>query len=199
MSEYKRTVKEITDLNWQALDESQLQRLMYISYIAAREFAEALKIALEKYPKDPKLAEMAEGELKTDNLRFADYNVPGDHADFLEYFLLKAGFKVDQSLAEATLKYLNACRGLDSKSRAMTIFSREHELNSIFEAILQNDHWKTTVLEAFKYYLQRHIELDTGEGGHADLTDQYPIDDSVLPFYTARLELYRVIPELFKK
>jgi hypothetical protein len=195
--EHTSVVEQIIRLNWKDLDETQLQRLMYISHIAAQEFAEALRVTLDVYPDDAKLKRMAEGELHTDNLQYDDYTGPGDHSEFLAHFLQKDGYIADADLQVATDLYLEQCRELDPRTRAMTIFSREHELSSIFKAILENTHWDTASLKAFQFYLQRHIALDSDEGGHADLVDDYPIDDAVLPFYQARLNVYRVIPELF--
>jgi len=145
------------------------------------------------------LQEMARGELKTGNLQYGDYEESGDHSEFLAHFLTKAGMKISPEVAAAIAGYLEACRALPPEVRAKSVFSREEELSGIFEAILENEHWTTETLQAFRYYLQRHIELDREEGGHADLVSAYTIDDVVLPFYEARLNLYRVIPELFQK
>ncbi len=174
-------------------------RLMYLSRAAAIEFAEALREGLKVYKQDPDLQKMARGELKTDNLNFADYDKRGDHWEFLDHFLKKTGYVADVALEDSTARYIDSCRTLDPQVRAHTVFSREHELGAIFDAILQNEHWTTETLLAYKHFMERHIQLDTEEGGHGDAVSKYPIDDSVLPFYQARLDMYRVIPELFQK
>ena len=194
---YKGVVAEIRNLPWKDLDEIQLVRLMYISYIAAQEFAEALRIALRLHPADANLQEMARGELKTNNLRFADYDQRGDHSEFLGHFLMKIGFVPDAVLQTATHEYVLVCRSLPQQVRAATVFSREAELGGIFDAILLNGHWgDSEALSAFQYYLRRHIELDGEHGGHADLVSEYPIGDEVFPFYLARRTVYDAIPEL---
>lgn len=192
---YKTVVDEIRRLPWKSLDRVQLLRLMYIAYVAAQEFAEALRIALRVHKDDASLREMARGELKTDNLRFDDYEHRGDHWEFLAHFLAKVEFIPDSALQIATHEYSLACRQLSNEVRAATIFSREHELSGIFRAILENDHWEGETLEAFRYYLARHIELDTEQGGHADLVRQFEIGDEVLPFYVARRRVYDTIPQ----
>ncbi len=197
--EYKKVVGDITNLNWKSLEEPQLMRLMYLSRAAAVEFAEALREGLKVYKQDPDLQGMARGELKTDNLRFSDYEKRGDHWEFLDHFLTKAGYTPDAGLKDSANRYIETCRKMDSKVRAHTVFSREHELGAIFDAILQNEHWTTETLLAYRHFMERHIQLDTEEGGHGDAVSKYPIDDSVLPFYQARLDMYRVIPELFQK
>ena len=196
---YKNVVEEIRSLNWKVLKEPQLEKLMHISHGAAQEFAEALRIGLRVYKGDENLQTMARGELKADNLRFGDYQARGDHSEFLEHFLRKAAMEPSAEVHDAIQKYLAACRALSPEVRAKTVFSREEELSGIFTAILENEHWTTEALQAFRYYLERHIELDGEDGGHADLVRAYKIDDVVLPFYEARRDLYRVIPELFEK
>ena len=47
---YKTTVATIRCLPWHRLDGDDLQAVMYLSWVAAVEFAEALRIALTLYP-----------------------------------------------------------------------------------------------------------------------------------------------------
>jgi len=204
--EYEKVIEEIKELNWESLDGKELQQLMYLSYISAREFAEALRIALELYPDDEQLKEMARGELQTQNLKFEDpadgevYNQQGDHADYLNHFLKKYHLeKGSKTLKEYADAYLEACRALEDKVRAMSVFSREEELSGIFREILKAKNWDDGALPAFKDYLEKHIDFDSKEGGHAELTKKFPVDDSVKLFYEARLKMYRAIPRLFEK
>lgn len=194
--EYKTVVEKIKSLNWENLDNQELQQLMYLSHVSAREFAEALRIALKLYPENENLQEMARGELQTNNLSFGDYQAKGDHADYLGHFLEK--MEVPKHLTILGDLYQAACRELDDKTRAMSIFSREEELSGIFERILKAKDWSTSELTAFRHYLEQHIAFDSNKGGHHDLTKEFPIDDSVKPFYEARLNMYRAIPKLFE-
>ena len=220
--EYQKTVQKIHALNWKWLiSQNDLTRLMYLAYITATEFAESLKIACWLYPQNENLKKMAEGELETDNLNFSDYNKKGDHFKFLEFFLSKYGVlleknismasksfypryrAVGQNVIDAAEKYLRQIRLLDDNLRAMSIFSREQELPGIFTKILQNQIFDypelETMLSAYKYYLERHIELDSIEGGHADLTKGFELTDDLDLFYQARLNLYLESFPIFKE
>lgn len=205
---FKNIVAHIKALPWETLKSEDLLRVMHLSHASAREFAEALRIALRLYPDNVKLREMAQGELDADNLSFDDYRQPGDHAEFLAHFLAKIEMLPDPAIDAHIDTYRERCRELDDETRAMTIFSREGELEGIFERILQARGWPTNIgdespdqariLAAFQYYLGRHRELDTGDGGHHDLTKEFPVDERVAPFYEARLQMYRAVSALFR-
>ncbi|MDR3440146.1 hypothetical protein [Telmatospirillum sp.] len=197
---HKAVVREIKGLNWENLDGDDLQVVMYLSYIAAVEFAEALRLALDLYPSHEGLLEMAHGELKTKNLLLDDYRDAGDHHEFLAHFLEKHDLTepMRQRLGRHADAYLAACRSLDENVRAMTVFSREEELSGIFARMLDAEDWSYPGLYAFRHYLSRHITFDSGEGGHHDLVSSFPIDDRVYPFYAARLETFRLVPHLFE-
>ncbi len=196
MWKYKKTIARIMALPWQSLDEQGLLRLMMLSCMAAQEFAESLRIALGLYPDHQALRAMSRGELKTDNLRFGDYDRVGDHWEFLFYHLMAQPISDPPDIAEAAVRYLTSVRRLTPAVRAMSIFSRERELEAIFGRILSagQQHWQSSgTLLAFHYYLQRHIALDSEDGGHADLLSGMPVDDRVDEFYQARLKLYEPI------
>ncbi len=196
----KEVVRKIKELDWEHLNAEELVVVWYLSYVAAIEFAEALRIALRMYPDDEGLKRMAFGELKTRNLSLDDFRVAGDHHEFLAHFLKKHNVteKMERELGEHAARYLAACRELSDEVRAMTVFSREEELSGIFARILQAKDWSAPGLYAFRHYLSRHITFDTGEGGHHDLVSSFPVDDQVLPFYQARLETFKLIPSLWK-
>jgi hypothetical protein len=196
---YREVVEAIKNLHWEKLEAREMQQLMYCSYISAREFAEALRVALELYPEDAQLQEMARGEIETTNLPYEDYTQAGDHADYLEHFIRKSGIEPNKDVRAHGETYLEACRKQDSYVRAMTIFSREEELPGIFQRILQAPDWSAEGLPAFRHYLEKHIYLDTSSGGHHDLTQHFPVDERVKLFYEARLDMYRGIPELFQE
>lgn len=170
---------------------------MFLAYASAREFASSLRVAQQIHPDNPRLDIMVAGELDTDNLRFAGYEKRGDHADFLQHFLPTLSPTTIDRLERYAAQYVSACLGLSDESRAMSVFSREQELPGIFERILTAKQWNADGLPAFKYYLEKHVSLDSGANGHAKLTAEFAIDDSIQDFYEARLEMYRAIPSLF--
>lgn len=129
-----------------------------------------------------------------------DFVQAGDHHEFLAHFLRKHGLleKMQARFSKDVDAYMSACRSLSDEDRAMTVFSREDELSGIFARILDARDWSAPGLYAFKHYLSRHILFDTGDGGHHDLTSDFPVNDNVLPFYTARYEAMKLIPALFE-
>lgn len=194
--QYKKTVGRILELPWEKLDAPALVKLMFLSGFAAREFAESLKLSLGLYPDYEGLREMADEELKTRNLRYKDYGQKGDHWEFLAHFL--RGINPLEFAAEfrAGARYWKEVNEIIPEVRAMSIFSRESELPDIFTRILEagGSQWTSSeTLEAFKYYLERHVALDSSDGGHADMIAGCTIDDRVDRFYRARLRLYETI------
>ncbi len=196
---YKQIVKAIRELKWENLPAEDLQKLMILAEYSAREFAESLRIALQIYPENEELQEMAHGEINTNNLKFKDYNGRGDHSHFLEYFIAK--YKINQKVSSEVISagdhYITEIRKLPKEVRAMSIFSREQELPGIFQRILQAKGWKAQGLPEFKYYLEQHILLDSSSGGHSDLVQDFLVDDRMEKFYKIRLEMYKSIVKLF--
>ncbi len=190
---YKILVKAIRELPWHKYDPKSI---IYLSWATAVEFAESLRCALEAYPQHQNLHEMALGELKTTNLSYGDYRQIGDHHEFLSYFLAGTNITtngINTPVLIAKNKYWEEVKILgDNKVRAITIFSREQELPDIFKSILKAHDWEAHGFGFFKYYLERHIELDSVDGGHAELTKDFKLDETVLEkFYQIRLDLYR--------
>lgn len=67
---HQNYIQKITDLPWQEYDPLAIT---FASYFAALEFAESLRCALEAYPEDENLIEMAHGELNTENLNYKNF------------------------------------------------------------------------------------------------------------------------------
>ncbi len=194
---YRAIVDQIKYLRWGALDADGLRQLMYLSYIAALEFAEALRIAGGLYAENSNVSSLMAGELETSNLVFEDYSAQGDHSAFLLHFLQKEAIEPIDAVLEAGDVYLAYCRALSAEVRAMSVFSREEELSGIFEQILTAPDWSGTSLSAYRYFLERHIRLDSDDGGHHDLTKEFPVDDRLTGFYEVRLGMYRSLLKLF--
>jgi hypothetical protein len=186
-------IGQIRELDWKSFNP---RSIIFVSWYTAQEFAASLRQALALYPNAPTLREMGEGELQTDNLQYGEYHRAGDHAEFLQHFL--KGMVVDVRVSNAYAKYLATVEGFSAQERAITIISREQELPGIFERILAAHDWEKLGFGFYEYYLSRHIELDSTNGGHGDLTKQFSQDKSftlepeVLErFWTARDELYQ--------
>lgn len=200
MGNYASIVKEIRDLKWGSLSPGDLQKLMVLSAYSALEFAESLRLALKTHPKNSALKRMAKEELSTDTLSFGGYARQGDHADFLWHFIRTYGLLgKHKALQNRGKAYLQQVRLLSPEVRVMSIVSREKELPGIFARILTAKNWKAKGLPEYRYYLERHIVLDSAVGGHADMLSNMPIDDRVADFYRARLNMYRCLPKLFMR
>lgn len=195
---YQDTLNEIKLLKWNNLTKEGLENLMFISLETAKEFAESLHIALSVFPDDSLLKSMAEGELKTNNLAFGDWNHTGDHWEFLQHFL--SSHTEPPEVLKACVGYRKVVESLPDNIRTMSIFSRETALPEIFSQILASPAWKNSLpahLQAFRFYLLKHIELDSKEGGHGDMVSHHAITNDVDVFYKARIKLYTdAIPKL---
>ena len=65
---YLRVIDEIEDLNWPKLTRDELMAACAAYYYFSVQFVQAVDIACELYPSDPKLVELRKGECDTDNL-----------------------------------------------------------------------------------------------------------------------------------
>ncbi len=191
---YKDLVKKIADLDWAKASPGDI---ILLSRGTAVEFADSLRVATHLYPKDERLAEMVQGELKTDNMRFEDYKKKGDHWEFLDYFIHKLQIVASKDgLALAIKKYSDVVENFSDTDRAMTVFSREEELTLIFKKILQAHDWDGLGFGFYRHYLESHILFDSGAKGHHYLTQHFPIhehEDVLERFYKIRLNLYSVL------
>jgi hypothetical protein len=66
--QYKEVVRKIRALPFERINGEELQLVWYLSWVAAVEFAEALRLSATLYPEHPGLASMIMGELETTNL-----------------------------------------------------------------------------------------------------------------------------------
>lgn len=197
---YKEIVSQIHDLPWSTYDPKEI---IFLSLSSAVEFSQSLRCALSLYPENVNLQGMADGELNTTNLSYDDYSRRGDHWQFLDHFCQdsKSGIYTSvhwkHRIASACAEYHKVLESMSDSERAMTIFSREQELSGIFEEIVKSHDWQTLGFGFYQYYLERHIEIDTKEGGHADLVSTFELDEEALhTFYNARLALYESMTKI---
>ena len=192
--EYKGVIREITELKWH---EYKPLDIIEVSRCAAIEFAQSLRLALTVHPSDLELKEMKAGEIETTNLIFDDSPAEArDHWQFLDYFLskLRPGGLPPDNIINSFRRYCDLINKMTPAQRAMTVFSRERELAAIFEKIEAAHDWEKIGLGFYKYFLKRHIELDTSGGGHGDLTSKHELDSEILlSFYKTRLTFYNVL------
>lgn len=179
-------IGEITNLPWQRLSPAGLQQLMVLSHHAAREFAASLRVAKRLYPNNKELYEMATGELETTNLHFDSYKGPGDHADYLDHFIRKCNVPT-QVHAKGTA-YERLVAQLPDTVRASSVFEREQYLPEIFKRILAAPDWDAPGLEAYRHYLEKHIQFDTEPGGHAEKVANL---STTAAFWNERRHMYR--------
>ena len=189
---HKEIVQQIANLDWAKAAPGDI---ILLSHCTAKEFASSLRFGVSLYPSDERLKEMADGELKTDNMSFEDYDKKGDHWEFLDHFITKYNITPSKTaLPKAMSDYVSAVEGFSDSDRAMTVFSREEELTLIFEKIVAAHDWDALGLGFYKYYLKQHILFDSGDHGHAWLTKHFPMHQPTLAkFYTIRLNLYSVL------
>jgi len=127
-----------------------------------------------------------------------DYKKRGDHSQFLWHSIDEYGLiKKFPDIKEAGEEYMKKVKSLSPEIRVMSIVSRENELPGIFTRVLTAKKWKAEGLPEFRYYLKRHIFLDSHKGGHADMLSDFKIDNRVAIFYKIRLDMYKSIPKLF--
>lgn len=189
---YKDLVQKITDLSWHTASPADI---ILLSRCTAMEFASSLRLAKKLYQNDERLAGMMRGELETDNMTFDDYRKHGDHWEFLDHFISKHNIRASKSsLGDTMIEYTKSVDGFSDVDRAMTVFSREEELTSIFEKIITAHDWDLLGYGFYKYYLKQHIFFDSGEQGHAWLTQHFPLHELTLEdFYSIRLKLYSTL------
>lgn len=193
----KRT--QMINLSWAVQDPVKRQHLMVLSGYGAIEFAESLRLFLAAHPENLALRQMASEELETTNLSFEDYNRAGDHSEFLWYFIRKYGLNksVPKYVFEAGEEYVQMVKTLPLPIRTMSIVSRENDLQGIFAKMREPRDWLLPGLPAYFYYLGEHIELDSGEGGHADQLRGFEVTEEVDVWYGHRVDMYHCVPELF--
>ena len=183
-------IEEIRDLNWSGLTSEELMAVSHAYYYFSVQFREALEIARDLYPTDPKLIELYEGECVTDNLSpCPGVAVSGErmnHDEFMRRVLLLSSLDQSESkrLSRLGREYLAEVRKMAPLTRAMSLSSYEDGgLETVFGAILTARNWEGASLTAFRHFLVEHIRLDSGE--HGSLCRHLVADDRILPLWTA--------------
>ena len=200
---FDSVIDGICRMAWHELDSDEVMRVAKAYYYFSVQFRESLEVARAQHPDDPKLAELWDGECDTANLSpWPGVAAPGErmnHDEFMRRLLDFHPAGRDEKLTEAGLAYLDKTRDLDDAARASSIASYEDGgLSRVFGAMLRAPHWYGKGQRAFRFFLEEHIRFDSDDGaGHGELSRHLPVDDRILPLWTAfRDLLIAVVPKL---
>jgi hypothetical protein len=194
---FHRVIEEIADLNWSGLTSENLVEAAWAYHAFSVQFRENLKIARSVYPSDPLLAHLEREECDTDNLSpWPGIAAPGErmnHDEFMRRIIIAAPLPEAsrKRLETETTAYRQAVEHVDATARAMSIASYEDGgLECVFRAILRAPDWDGPAQRAFHHFLSEHIRFDSdADHGHGALSRHLPLDDRVLPLWTAFLQL----------
>jgi hypothetical protein len=200
---FDSVVDGISRMAWDELTSDEVMRVAKAYYYFSIQFRENLEIARARHPHDAKLADLYAGECDTDNLSpwpgVAAAGERMNHDEFMRRLLAFHPVDRDLGLTEAGLAYLGKTRRIDDASRAASIASYEDGgLSQVFGAMLRAPHWYGKGQRAFRFFLEEHIRFDTDDGaGHGSLSRHMPVDDRILPLWTAFRDLLATaVPKL---
>jgi hypothetical protein len=188
---FTKIIDDICSLAWNAIDHHELFYVSQSYYYFSIQFRENLEIALALYPQDEKLRFLHTEECNTDNLspwpRIAMVNEKLNHDEFMKRALLLQGKARSTRLDAVGSCYLHNVRSIDLLSRAKSIASYEDNgLSRVFSSMLRATDWRGPALQAFKFFLERHIEFDSdSDSGHGALSRHLLADDSIVPLWSA--------------
>ena len=190
VNRYPSVIGEIEALNWRQLTTDELMAACAAYYYFSVQFVEAVGIACELYPSDPKLVELRLGECDTDNLSpYPGIAKPAEkmnHDEFMRRTVAMSSLDPDERSRIESLgrAYLEEVNQFDPMTRAMSLSSYEDGgLERVFGAMLTAKDWDEPSLGAFRHFLVEHIKLDSGE--HGGLCRHLVADDRILPLWEA--------------
>jgi len=194
-AEYTAVINSICDLNWGKISNDELGRIAHAYYYFSIQFRENLEIACQLYPDDENLKSLRDGECDTDNLSpwpgVAAIGERMHHDEFMRRLLILELDCWTQQVEQCGREYLTRVRGFDLVAKAKSIASYEDNgLRRTFLAMLRAQKWQGPVAEAFRFFLEQHIEFDTDDdAGHGTLAKHLNADDAVVPFWRCFAEL----------
>src|SRR5579863_4331073 len=200
---FDNVIDEICLMPWEMITTQQITSVARAYYYFSIQFRENLEIARSLHPDDAKLAALWEGECDTDNLSpWPGIAAAGERMNHDEFMRRLLGFDAaggDERLTRAGVAYLAKVRRLADGPRAASIASYEDGgLTRVFGAMLRAPHWQGRGQRAFRFFLEQHIRFDSDDGaGHGELARHLPVDDRVLPLWTAFRDLLTTaVPKL---
>ena len=206
--ECDRVIDEICHLQWQNLTKEELIDVAWAYHFFSIQFRENLQVARGLYPEDENLRRLEREECDTDNLSpwpgVAASGEKMNHDEFMRRLLSLAPIERQKRnrLEALGRDYLDTVREIDPTTRALSIASYEDGgLERVFRAILRAPHWNTESLQAFKHFLDAHIEFDSNpDQGHGALSRHLAPGDQVLPLWAAfKRILVEAVPSLSKE
>lgn len=202
---FREIINYICSAQWRSATSCQMLEVCHAYYYFSIQFRENLEIACCLYPDDDRLSCLYEEECDTDNLSpwpgIARMAEKIDHDEFIRRaLLLEPPWKFRAYIDEVGTSYLAKIRRHAPATRAKSIASYEDDgLRRVFLSMLQAPRWDGPVLGAFRFFLLKHVEFDSREGGHGSLSRHLAADDSVTPLWRAFKELLAVAaPELLR-
>lgn len=192
---FPAVIDEICRMRWEVLDSREVMQVAKAYYYFSIQFRENLEIACRLRPGDALLHKLTEGECNTDNLSpFPGICAEGEklnHDEFMRRALAFQTIECDHALTLLGEAYLDRTRALGDLPRAASIASYEDGgLSRVFRAMLRARDWHGAGPVAFRFFLEEHIRFDTDDGeGHGALSRHLPVDDAILPLWTAFRDL----------
>lgn len=186
-------INRVCDIGWETLNEQQMTSAVWMFYFRSVQFRENLEAAIRLHPDNQNLRTLTEEELHTNNL--SPYNgiaAEGeylDHDTFLKRIIETHPIPPEkrQYLENLGKEYLDSMTKMPDEIKAMCLVSSEDGGSSkIYTNILTSPQncWKSNGMQAFRHFLQKHVEFDSTEGedtGHGMLVRKLGIDDRVAP------------------
>lgn len=197
MNYKEQIIGALNTISFETLTQEELQQLMILWVYHAQDYAEAIGIAIAKYPDHTGFQGLAKGELHANNLKFGDYTEVGNHDDFLRHFVEKYDlFTLYPTAKAAGEKFLASTRGLSDDTRIMSVASRQYLRVDFFGDILNAPKWELPGLPEFRYFLVMHMTSPATEGERINMLEEFPLTAEVLLFYSLFLRLCRTLPSL---
>ncbi len=216
---YKESIQKIHDLDW---SKAQPARIIYQALCFAKEFSQTLRDCHKLYHGIPEFDSFYRGEIDTDNLQYADYDQKADHYIFLDHFYYgrypwmnyphievaserkesldrqdKATDVKEQIALADYLRFMEQLKQFRVDGIMATLVSREEALKGIFEKILKPYNWDLQGYGYYKYFLERHIQLDSTDEGHEALTsrliDLEDYEEVLNKFWHLRWRVYKTL------
>lgn len=189
-SDIEKVISSIKKLPWDKMDP---HLLVWTFYKTGKEYADTLRVVSKTYPNNNLIKGLVEEELDTDNLNYGGYKNRADHFKFLEHFFDREKLKgIPDALHLAIDRAERSIELSSDYERSMTLFIRESSALGILGLVKNVHDWENLGLGYFKYYINRHLELDEASGGYGNLAENFQINDHIaLKFYQERFDIFK--------